>query len=157
MQVSRDDAIQNALLAASLVMLHGVVTSPKPNGFNFGLVKDVASVVASIPSVLDTVTSQVDRINEEHFGYGATDAIDACTLKTEPRPDPITLAQYQMFSQVGSGKTVSQVAEILGEPLCYTFAGTERRVVQGNTEQRVLDIRYTTLGVVKDVTLTEAN
>lgn len=157
MLTSRDDAIQNALLAVSLVMVHGVVTSPKPNGFNFGLVKDVAGVVTTIPSVLDTVTGQVDRVNEEWFGYGATDVMDACTLKTEPRPKPITLAQYQMFSQVGAGKTVSQVADLLGEPLCYTFAGTERRVVQGNTEQRVLDIRYTTLGVVKDVTLTEAN
>lgn len=155
--MNRADAIQNGLCALSCVMLHGVLTSPEPNGFNPSLVRDAWGVVASVPRVLDAVTVKVDRVNEDVFGYGATSAMDACTLKSEPRPDPISLAQYQQFNQVGSSKTVAEVSAMLGQPLCYTYTGSERRIVQGNTERRILDIRYDPLGKVQDATLTQAN
>lgn len=148
------DRTLDLLTAACLLALHAAVTSPNEGQLNWTLARDIGGVIAKVPGMLDVATVAIDKSNKTLFGYSSS-AVDDCTLATEPPPPMVPFDDYRSWSIVATkGKmTPEATAAALGSPYCYTANGIERRVVQGQTERRILDIQYSPMGVMTDASL----
>jgi len=154
--MQRRDITLSLLTVGCGLVLHAALTSPVAGGFNWQLSRDIAGVFVKLPGALDGVAVAIDATNESLFGYESS-AVDDCTLATDPPPPAVPFDSYRQWAIVADGDraamTPERSAKILGQPHCYTTNGVERRIVQGETERRILDIQYAPTGEMTDASL----